>query len=227
MILRPPSLREIRRAGGAAPPMIHRTADIGEDVVIGDRTQVWHHTQICNGARVGEDCVVGSGVYIDRGVVVGNRVKIQTGAQLYHGAIVEDGVFVGPLVCLTNDKHPRAITPDGSLKTDDDWEVGRITVRYGASLGAGAVILPDVTVGRFAMVAAGAVVVNDVPDYGLVVGTPARSVGYVCACGRRLRRLEGEYPPRWWCGVCRVHHLELSEMPIWLDRQARRTGRPR
>jgi UDP-2-acetamido-3-amino-2,3-dideoxy-glucuronate N-acetyltransferase len=188
---------------------IHPTADVSGEAIIGERTRIWHRTQVCARARIGDDCIVGSGVYIDRGVIVGSRVKIQTGAQLYHGAVVEDGVFVGPMVCLTNDKYPRAINPDGQLKTDADWEVGEVHVRYGASLGAGAVILPNVTVGQFALVAAGALVVHDVPDHGLVAGQPARLVGYVCACGHPLRNPNaGSTLPLWICSDCAREYRE-------------------
>ena len=182
--------------------MIHPTAEISPTATVGAGTKVWHRAQICDGARVGEECVIGSGVYIDRGVVVGNRVKIQTGAQLYRGAVVDDGVFIGPLVCLTNDKYPRAIVPSGRLKTDADWTLGEVHVQYGASLGAGSVVLPDVTVGRFAMVAAGAVVVDTVPDHGLVAGVPARLVGFVCACGRTLRQTGAGGQLVWECPTC-------------------------
>jgi acetyltransferase-like isoleucine patch superfamily enzyme len=125
-------------------------------------------------------------VYIDFNVTIGDRVKIQNYALIYHGVTIEDGVFVGPYACLTNDKLPRAITPDGELKTDADWEVGTILVKVGASIGAGAIILPSVTIGQFALVGAGAVVTHNVPDYGLVFGNPARLMGYVCPCGNRL-----------------------------------------
>ncbi len=117
---------------------------------------------------------------------IGDNVKIQNRASVYHGVTLENGVFVGPHVVFTNDKQPRAINPDGSLKSDADWVVGTTRVRTGAALGAGAIVLPDVTIGRFAMVGAGALVTHDVPDYGLVVGQPARLVGYVCPCGARL-----------------------------------------
>ena len=187
--------------------MIHPSADVSSGAMIGRGTRIWHRTQICSGARIGDDCVVGSGVYIDRDVSVGSRVKIQTGAQLYHGAVVEDGVFIGPLVCLTNDKHPRAITPDGRPQTDADWEVGRTYVCYGASLGAGSILLAGVTVGRFAMVAAGAVVADSVPDHGLVAGVPSRLVGYACACGYRLRRSFVASIDRWTCPHCGTSYL--------------------
>lgn len=188
--------------------LIHPTASVSPTAEIGRGTRIWHWTQIGEDARVGEECIVGSGVYIDRQVVVGSRVKIQTGAQLYHGSVIEDGAFIGPLVCLTNDKYPRAITPAGRLKTDADWEVGTIHVGYGASLGAGAIVLPGVTIGRFAMVGAGAVVAASVPDHGLVIGTPARLVGYACACGHQLCRVDGAIEARWGCAACGSTYLE-------------------
>lgn len=188
--------------------MIHPNAEISESASVGPNTKVWAHTQVCSGACVGADCIVGRDVYIDRGVVVGNRVKIQTGVHLYHGTEIEDGVFIGPGVCLTNDKHPRAITPSGSLQTDADWEVGKIHVGYGASLGAGAIILPNVSIGKFAMVGAGAVVVRDVPDYGLVMGVPARLTGYVCQCGNALDKAESDLS-RWTCPSCQAAYLKL------------------
>jgi UDP-2-acetamido-3-amino-2,3-dideoxy-glucuronate N-acetyltransferase len=199
----------------------HPSASISPSAVVGARTRVWHWSQIGDQARVGDDCIVGSGVYIDREVVVGNKVKIQTGAQLYHGAVVEDGVFVGPRACLTNDRSPRAITPDGELKSDADWVLGHIRICYGASIGAGAVVLPDVTVGRFAMVAAGAVVVADVPDHGLIIGTPGRLVGYVCACGRRLRVEEGLDGRRGTCTTCGCGYVWSVTTGEWIEEKLR------
>jgi acetyltransferase-like isoleucine patch superfamily enzyme len=125
-------------------------------------------------------------VYVDFDVVIGDNVKIQNGCFVYHGVTLEDGVFLGPGVILTNDKLPRAVNPDGSLKTDIDWDVGKILVKRGTSLGAGAVVLPDLVIGTFAMIGAGAVVTKDVPDHGLSVGNPARLIGFVCYCGARL-----------------------------------------
>src|SRR5262245_8784958 len=170
---------------------VHPTAEGSPSAEIGPGTLVWHQAQIRERARVGANCIVSKGVYIDFDVQVGNNVKIQNGAFLYHGCTLEDGVFVGPGVIFTNDKRPRAVNPDGSLKGTDDWEVGRIVVRHGASVGTGSIVLPDVTIGRFAMVGAGALVTRSVPDFGLVVGAPARLVGFVCACGEKL----GEFAP--------------------------------
>lgn len=166
--------------------VIHSSAAVDGRAEIGPGTRVWHWTQVREGAVIGAESIVGKGCYIDARVRIGSRVKIQSNVSVFHGVTIEDGVFVGPHVCFTNDKTPRAINPDGSLKGADDWSVGETVVRYGASIGANATVVCGVTVGRFAMVAAGAVVTGDVPDHGLVMGNPARLVGYVCACGQRL-----------------------------------------
>ena len=181
-----PEGRSNEDTGRSTSVHIHPTAEVSPLATIGEGTKIWHQAQVRERARIGRSCVIGKGAYIDFDVVIGDQVKIQNGAFIYHGATIEDGVFVGPHACLTNDKLPRAITPDGELKRDADWEVGKILVQYGASIGAGAIILPGVTVGRFAMVGSGAVVTRDVAAHALVVGNPARQVGFVCACGQRL-----------------------------------------
>ena len=165
---------------------IHETADVSPRAQIGEGTSIWHQAQIREGVRVGKQCIIGKGAYVDHDVHIGDRVKIQNYACVYHGARIEDGVFIGPHVCITNDKYPRAITPDGSLKDADDWDVGPVWVREGAALGAMSVVLPGVTVGRFALVGSCSVVTQDVPDHGMVMGNPARLKGFVCRCGRRL-----------------------------------------
>jgi UDP-2-acetamido-3-amino-2,3-dideoxy-glucuronate N-acetyltransferase len=190
-------------ATGVKAAAIHETAEVSDRAQVGKGTKVWHQAQIRENAKVGANCIIGKGVYVDFDVVIGNNVKIQNGASVYHGVTIEDGVFIGPHACLTNDKYPRAITPSGDLKQDQDWEVGRITVKHGASVGARAVVLPDVVIGSFAMIGAGAVVTRDVPDHGLVQGNPARLVGFVCKCGRRLvERPRGEEYAEMWCPVC-------------------------
>ena len=133
---------------------------------------------------------------------IGSRVKIQNNVSVYHGVTVEDGVFLGPHVCFCNDTLPRAITPDGELKGQDDWEVGRVLVRTGASIGAGSIILPDVTIGAFALIGAGSVVTRSVPDQALVFGNPARLHGYVCRCARKLEDLTPT--PQGLIGTCPV-----------------------
>ena len=169
------------------PTRIHPTAEISERAVIGDGTVIWHHAQVREGATLGRNCIIGKGAYIDSGVSVGDNVKIQNYASVYHGVTLEDGVFVGPYVCITNDLRPRAVNPDGSLKASDDWKVIHTLVRQGAALGASSTVICGITVGRWAMVGAGAVVTQDVPDYGLVWGSPARLLGFVCPCGDRLQ----------------------------------------
>lgn len=191
--------------------MIHPSAEVSPKAQIGEGTRIWHQVQVREGVIIGKNCIVGKNTYIDFEVKIGDNVKIQNNALLYHGLTVEDGVFIGPAACMTNDVFPRAITPDGQLKGNDDWEVGLIMLKYGSSIGAGAVILPNVTVGRFALVAAGAVVTRSVPDHGLVMGTPARLVGYVCKCGRRLAMQEdGE----WQCPKCGWSFVPAEEFEL-------------
>jgi acetyltransferase-like isoleucine patch superfamily enzyme len=178
--------------------IIHSTAEVSPKAQIGTGTRIWHLVQIREGVVIGQNCIIGKDVYVDFDVKIGNNVKIQNSSLVYHGVTIEDGVFVGPQVCFTNDRMPRAITSDGRLKGNDDWIVGPILVKYGASVGACSVVLPGVTIGRFSLIGAGAVVTRDVPDHGLVVGNPARLVGYVCHCGRKLEQLGSV----WHCSSC-------------------------
>lgn len=185
--------------------MIHPSADVSPEARLGPGTRVWHEAQVREGAVVGGDCVLGKGVYIDRDVIVGERVKIQNRASLFRGVTVEDGVYIGPHVTFANDRYPRAVSPDGAPLQDDDWSLEPTLVHEGASIGAGAVILPGVTIGHWALCGAGAVVTRDVGDHELVTGNPARHAGYVCVCGRPLDR-EGD---GWRCPVCeRVYQFE-------------------
>ncbi len=162
---------------------VQESADVDERAVLGDGTSVWHLAQVREGAVLGPDCIVGRGAYVGSGVRMGARCKVQNYALVYEPAVLEDGVFVGPAVVFTNDHFPRAVSPDGSLKSAHDWEPVGVTVREGASIGARAVCVAPVTVGRWAMVAAGAVVVKDVPDFALVAGVPARFVRWVGRAG--------------------------------------------
>ncbi len=170
---------------------IHPTAEVSERAEVGEGTSIWHQAQVREGARIGRNCILSKGVYVDAGVVLGDNVKVQNYVSLYHGVSIEDGVFCGPHCVFTNDKRPRAINADGSLKSADDWALTRTLVKRGASIGANAVIVCGVTVGAWAMIGSGAVVSRDVPDYGLVWGNPARLHGFACSCGHRLQG-EGE-----------------------------------
>jgi UDP-2-acetamido-3-amino-2,3-dideoxy-glucuronate N-acetyltransferase len=190
---------------------VHHTADVSPGAEIGPGCRIWHEAQVREGARLGANCIVGKGAYVDFGVQIGDNVKLQNRASVYHGVTLEDGVFVGPHVIFTNDRRPRAINPDGSLKSDADWVVGATRVCYGAAVGAGAIVLPDVRIGRFAMVGAGALVTHDVPDYGLALGSPARIVGYVCSCGARLPT-DAAPGAAVTCPACGARiHLEAAE----------------
>jgi acetyltransferase-like isoleucine patch superfamily enzyme len=183
---------------------------------LGQGTSVWHQAQIREGAWVGEHCVIGKGVYVDTAVIIGHHAKIQNYACLYHGVTLEDGVFIGPHVAFTNDLRPRAINPDGSLKAADDWTLTPTLVQMGAAIGANATIRCGVQIGRWAMVGAGSVVTRDVPDYGLVWGSPARLHGFVCPCGEKLPALvEHENLAIGTCQVCQ----QETQIPvtIWLQ----------
>jgi acetyltransferase-like isoleucine patch superfamily enzyme len=165
---------------------VHPTADISPHATIGPGTAIWHHAQVREDASIGRNCILSKGVYVDQGVAIGDNVKVENYVSIYHGVVIEDGVFCGPHCVFTNDKSPRAVNPDGSLKSADDWEPSETRVRTGASIGANAVVVCGVTIGAWAMVGAGSVVTRDVPDHGLVWGNPARLHGFVCRCGARL-----------------------------------------
>ena len=184
------------------PARIHPTADVAASAIIGPGTSVWNQAQVRDGARIGSNCVLGKNAYVDAGVQIGDRVKIQNNVSVYQGVTIEDGVFVGPHVCFTNDKVPRAINRDGSAKTDADWEVSPTLVRRGAALGANSTILPGVSIGRWAMVGSGSVVTRDVLDYELVVGNPARRIGTACPCGEPLRDADDGSPFEGDCPRC-------------------------
>ncbi|MDQ1516206.1 MAG: UDP-2-acetamido-3-amino-2,3-dideoxy-glucuronate N-acetyltransferase [Actinomycetota bacterium] len=164
---------------------VHETAEVSEDSLVGPGTQVWHQAQVMAGVRVGAECTIGKGVFLGAGTRLGDRVKVGNYANLF-GPSVEDGVFIAPLACVMEDPRPRATNPDGTRRGAGDFERLPVTIRKGASVGGGALILPGVTVGRLALVSAGAVVHRDVPDHGIVAGNPARHVGFACLCGLRL-----------------------------------------
>jgi UDP-2-acetamido-3-amino-2,3-dideoxy-glucuronate N-acetyltransferase len=182
---------------------IHPTADIHPKAIIGENTTIWQIVQIREEATVGRECILGRGVYVDARVNIGNCVKIQNYASVYEGVTLEDGVFVGPHVVFTNDKLPRAVNPDGTLKSPEDWIITPTLVHRGAALGANSTIVCGVTIGHWAMVGAGSVVTRDVPDFGLVVGNPARLIGYVCKCGKRMP--DGIDPQSYQCECDKAH----------------------
>lgn len=163
------------------------SAQVAESARIGDGSAVWDLAQVREDAVLGAGCIVGRGAYIGTGVRVGAHCKIQNHALIYEPARVGHGVFVGPAVVFTNDTYPRAVNPDGSPKSAHQWTPVGVVVEDGAAIGARAVCVAPVTIGAWAMVAAGAVVTKDVPRHALVAGVPARQVGWVSREGRRLR----------------------------------------
>jgi acetyltransferase-like isoleucine patch superfamily enzyme len=176
-----------------AAVFVHGTAIVEPGASLGPGTKVWHHAHVRDGAQVGADTQIGKNVYVDAGAVVGSGCKIQNNVSVYHGVVVEDDVFVGPSAVFTNDMTPRAF---GS------WSVTPTLVRRGASIGANATIRCGITIGEYAMVAAGAVATRDVTDHELVAGNPARRLGWVCTCGAVVSR--SERPDDLRCDECRA-----------------------
>lgn len=157
---------------------IHNTAEVSDTAQIGKGTRVWNQAQIRNNAIIGENCIISKNVYIDEFVYIGNRVKIQNNVNVYHGVTIEDDVFLGPSMTFTNDLFPRAFS--------SAWEITETVVKKGASIGANTTIVCGVTIGKYATIGAGSVVTKNVPQQALVVGNPARQVGWVCECGFKL-----------------------------------------
>jgi acetyltransferase-like isoleucine patch superfamily enzyme len=196
-------------SGGAAPtaanPRIHPTAIVEENVRIGRGSSVWDSVHIRHGARIGEQCIIGEKTYIAYDVVIGNRVKINAFVYICAAVTLEDGVMISAGTTFTNDRFPRATTPDlKRLRASEPDETTRPTlVREGATVGAGCTVGCDLTIGRFAMVGMGSLVTRSVPDFHLVLGSPARSVGSVCRCGQVVVRFgEGAVPAEAVCPAC-------------------------
>lgn len=166
----------------------HESSYVDENVTIGKGTKIWHFSHILSGSRIGENCNIGQNVTIERDVVIGDRCKIQNNVSVYKGVTLEDGVFCGPSMVFTNIYNPRA-------------EIGKMDqlrltlVKKGATLGANCTIVCGHTIGSYAFIGAGAVVTKDVPDQALMVGNPARQIGWMCECGERL-------PENLKCAIC-------------------------
>jgi UDP-2-acetamido-3-amino-2,3-dideoxy-glucuronate N-acetyltransferase len=184
---------------------VHPTAIIEEGVVLGPGTAVWDNVHVRRDARLGDECIVGEKTYIAYGVRIGHRVKINAMVYLCAGVTLEDGVMIGAGTVFTNDRFPRATTPDlTQLRSSDPDEHTRPTlVRQGATIGAQCTIGCDLVIGRFAMVGMGSVVTRSVPDFHLVLGNPARSVGCVCRCGQRIAQFPADAPMDVEAAVCR------------------------
>ncbi len=169
---------------------IHPTAIIEDNVSLGRGTSVWDNVHIRHSTRLGEECIVGEKTYIAYDVQIGDRVKINAMVYICNAVTIEDGVMISAGTIFTNDRFPRATTPDlKSLRpSEPDEHTLPTLVREGATIGAGATIGNDLVIGRFAMVGMGSLVTRSIPDFHLVLGNPARSVGCVCRCGQLLGR---------------------------------------
>lgn len=167
---------------------VDKHAVIDDNVEIGEGTKIWHFTHIQSGAKIGKNCVLGQNVNVGNNVVIGNYVKIQNNVSVYEGVTLEDYVFCGPSMVFTNIRDPRSKYP----QVGSEYYI-KTLVKEGASLGANCTIVCGVTIGRFAFIGAGAVVTKDVPDFALVVGNPARIVGWVSEAGRKLEFDENGY----------------------------------
>lgn len=171
---------------------IHPTAEVHESVYLEDSVKVWQMSHLRENASIGSSSNIGRSVYIGPGVVIGKNCKIQNNSLIYEPAILGDGVFIGPGVILTNDSYPRAVNIDGSLKGESDWVSEGVVVEEGASIGANAVCIAPVTIGRWALVGSGAIITKDVKPYSLMVGNPARQIGWVGKEGVPLLQLDKE-----------------------------------
>ncbi len=179
---------------------IHPTAVVHGDAAIGEGSAVWHFCHIREGAQIGKRCTLGQNVYVAPTARIGDGVKIQNQVSVYDGVVLEDHVFVGPSAVFSNVKTPRS-----EVDRSDAFESTRVS--EGASIGANATVVCGVTIGRYAMVGAGAVVADDVKAYARVVGVAARWVGWSCRCGISLEQAEDR---RWWCAECGGRYVEVD-----------------
>ncbi|MFF1878074.1 acyltransferase [Leifsonia sp. NPDC058230] len=184
------------------------TADVSPDAEFGEGTKIWHLAQVREGVVIGVNGIIGRGAYIGSQVRLGDNCKVQNYALVYEPAAIGDGVFIGPAVVFTNDTHPRAVEPDGTQKSASDWTPVGVTVRDGASIGARAVCVAPVTIGRWALVAAGSVVTQDVPDFALVAGVPARRIRWVGRAGVPLEQKDGV----WVCPKTGEEYVEDGDI---------------
>jgi UDP-2-acetamido-3-amino-2,3-dideoxy-glucuronate N-acetyltransferase len=193
---------------------VHKTAEVSEKVNLGHDVQIWNYSHIRDRATIGDFTIIGRNVYIGPGVLVGRNSKIQNNALIYEPAVIEEGVFIGPAVILTNDQYPRAVNPDQSQKSTNDWTSVGVTVREGASIGAGCICVAPIEIGKWSLVGAGSTVIKNVPAFAMVVGTPARWINWVGKAGFPLQDLgSGSFK----CPKTGAKYLQLDEETLIED----------
>lgn len=163
---------------------IHKTAEVSSEAKIGSGTKIWQNSQVLKNAQIGKNCIIGHNCFIASKAKLGNGVKIESNTDVWDYVILEDYVFVGPSVVFTNDLNPRAKYPKKEYPQYGKWLP--TLVNEGATIGANATIVCGITIGKWAFIGAGAVVNKNIPDYALVVGVPAKQIGWVCECGNKL-----------------------------------------
>ena len=188
---------------------VHESSYVDEDVSIGEGTKIWHFCHLQRGARIGEYCIIGQNVNISCNVKIGNGCKIQNNVSIYEGVELEDNVFCGPSMVFTNDLTPRAEYPKGRK------HYKRTVIHFGATIGANATVVCNHELGRYCMIAAGAVVVTDVPDYALMAGVPAKQIGWVCECGQVLNASNK-------CHICGREYIRTEDGKMKLVRAGER-----
>ena len=188
---------------------VHRLALVETDS-IGEGTRVWAFAHVMAGAKVGRDCNIGEHCFIETGASIGDRATVKNGVLVWDGVEIGDGAFIGPGVVFTNDlrpRSPRLPEAESRYASRESW-LARTVVATGATIGAGAVILPALTIGAFSMIGAGAVVTASVPEHGLVVGNPGKAIGWVCRCGERLKVRAGKAR----CACRRAYKLSKGKL---------------
>jgi UDP-2-acetamido-3-amino-2,3-dideoxy-glucuronate N-acetyltransferase len=191
----------------SGPVRIAPTADVDPTAVIGEGSSIWHLSQVRDQAVLGKNCIIGRGAYIGSGAKLGDNCKVQNYALVYEPAILGNGVFIGPAAVLTNDEYPRSVNPDGTLKSASDWHAVGVQIGDGASIGARAVCIAPVKVGAWALVAAGAVVTKDVPEFALVAGVPAKRIRWVGKSGVPLTDIGNS---KFQCPITHSIYTEVS-----------------
>ena len=163
---------------------IHESSYIDKNVKIGEGTKIWHFSHLQSGSVIGKNCILGQNISVGNNVIIGNNVKIQNNVSIYEGVILEDNVFCGPSMVFTNIINPRSKYPQ-----NDSKKYYKTLVKEGCSIGANATIICGHIIGKYSFIGAGSVITKDIPDYAIMVGVPAKQIGWMCECGKKLDKI--------------------------------------